>query len=793
MGDDLRPNKKQLKKLVKDHAAAVKQDPNNLVARLKLAGALKELGNGREAIEHYQAVAKSYTEAGKLVQAISVYKGILEIDPGDSAAGAAMTELSSRRAEEVQRKSPPRLQQEGGRWVMPTEARPSEEVGAEGDREGPDASPSRLRLPSQPLGDLPSGRRSRRSRPFLQVPEDLRDEGSQELESERPERAPETSLLESRPIPPPMPGWAGTPREKLPSQTSLPRLFPRESVPSSVPVQALPPLSPVAQARGGEVVELTAEAPPRAQSRQGAAADFVEETTSPGPKSYEETIRESALRLEHSPREPQTANPSKIPRRTLVGVHLPEHSEAPAPDPSIHHRPTPAVPMPAISLEALRHASGSEEASPEAGTSSLGRVVSLPGEPPRSTPPPVVPGAASDKTLDSVFNEEEEALWAALSSAPQPQSQPSPQRGQREDAPPPSPVAPRSMRPVAPLPPRDSDERRPRATLPMPSFSALPGVPSETPSQTTPTTSSSKHPSDGAVRLPSPAANRELDRLQIEDIQLFRDISEASRDLLRSRVVTRREPPGAVVVREGDPGHALFVLSSGSVSVTKTGSDGETVELATLGPGAFFGEFALLSDRKRHATVTVSEEAVFYEISRKVIADLTKSEPAFGNTLRAFYRKRLLGTLVASAPFFSALTEEEREGLLGRLRFRRVAEGTKIIAEGEPGGGFFLILIGRVQITKSEPNGSSRILGTLGDGSYFGEMSLLKGGNAVASVTTVAATELVQLAAVEFYRVLSHYPQIWEEVNQEAKRRELANLQILSGRTPSASKDGVVF
>jgi CRP-like cAMP-binding protein len=248
-------------------------------------------------------------------------------------------------------------------------------------------------------------------------------------------------------------------------------------------------------------------------------------------------------------------------------------------------------------------------------------------------------------------------------------------------------------------------------------------------------------------------------------------------------------------VREGDPGNALFVVRSGQVRVTKQDRRGQPVELAVLGPGAFFGEFALLSDRKRHATVTVSEDGVFFEISRKVIADLTKSDPAFGNTLRQFYRRRLLGTLVRSAPFFEPLSENEQEALMGRLRFRRIPEKTKIITEGEPGGGFFLILIGEVEVAKNQPDGSQKVLSRLADGSYFGEMSLLKGGNAVATVTTVTPTELVQLAAAEFYRILSKYPQIWEEVNREAKRRELANLQILSGRAPDSgpSDDSVVM
>ena len=50
MAKDSRLTKRQLKKLVKEQNAVVKKDPNNLVARLKLAGALKELGKDKEAV-----------------------------------------------------------------------------------------------------------------------------------------------------------------------------------------------------------------------------------------------------------------------------------------------------------------------------------------------------------------------------------------------------------------------------------------------------------------------------------------------------------------------------------------------------------------------------------------------------------------------------------------------------------------------------------------------------------------------------------------------------------------------
>lgn len=65
---------------------------------------------------------------------------------------------------------------------------------------------------------------------------------------------------------------------------------------------------------------------------------------------------------------------------------------------------------------------------------------------------------------------------------------------------------------------------------------------------------------------------------------------------------------GAVLFREGEPGKEMYVLQSGRVAISKKARDVEKV-LAVLGPGEFFGEMAIISNKPRNASATVEEDA----------------------------------------------------------------------------------------------------------------------------------------------------------------------------------------
>ncbi len=75
-------------------------------------------------------------------------------------------------------------------------------------------------------------------------------------------------------------------------------------------------------------------------------------------------------------------------------------------------------------------------------------------------------------------------------------------------------------------------------------------------------------------------------------------------------------PKGTVLFREGEPGKEMYVLQSGKVAISKKVRDVEKV-LAVLGPGEFFGEMAIISNKPRNASAAVEEDARLLMIDPK--------------------------------------------------------------------------------------------------------------------------------------------------------------------------------
>ncbi len=90
----------------------------------------------------------------------------------------------------------------------------------------------------------------------------------------------------------------------------------------------------------------------------------------------------------------------------------------------------------------------------------------------------------------------------------------------------------------------------------------------------------------------------------------------------------------------------------------------------------------------------------------------------------------------------------------------RVAPGDRICEEGEIGNAFYLIMSGRVQVSKFLAMGIQHLLSELNAGQFFGEMSLVEEAPREASVDALEETSLLVLTKQDFQEMLAAGPAV---------------------------------
>lgn len=138
-------------------------------------------------------------------------------------------------------------------------------------------------------------------------------------------------------------------------------------------------------------------------------------------------------------------------------------------------------------------------------------------------------------------------------------------------------------------------------------------------------------------------------------------------------------------------------------------------------------------------------------------------------------------SLLKYIPLFSELTDDDlRE--IQKLAVRQVyKKDNMVLIEEEIGSTMFIILDGRVKISRISDDGREVILSILSEGDFFGEMSILDGQNRSANVVTLEDSKIMIIRREDFLQMLHDYPQIAINLLKElAQRLRRSDSQIKS-------------
>jgi CRP/FNR family transcriptional regulator, cyclic AMP receptor protein len=122
-------------------------------------------------------------------------------------------------------------------------------------------------------------------------------------------------------------------------------------------------------------------------------------------------------------------------------------------------------------------------------------------------------------------------------------------------------------------------------------------------------------------------------------------------------------------------------------------------------------------------------------------------------------------------PLFSSLKDEELEAIARVSVVKNCLKDSLILVEDEEGDALFIIRKGKVKVTSFSETGKEVILCILGDGDFFGDMSLLDGKPRSASVVAIEESLVYIIRRVDFNRIIDKHPNIARKLLKELTSR----------------------
>jgi putative ABC transport system ATP-binding protein len=121
----------------------------------------------------------------------------------------------------------------------------------------------------------------------------------------------------------------------------------------------------------------------------------------------------------------------------------------------------------------------------------------------------------------------------------------------------------------------------------------------------------------------------------LKGVEAFKNLTPHELTNVAERMTRRQFMPGEVIIREGEVGEELFLISEGEVEIDREGR-----EVARLGPGDFFGELALMSGNPRNANVVATRPVDTYVLGKDDFDAAIQASTSFREQLRRVYFAR---------------------------------------------------------------------------------------------------------------------------------------------------------
>jgi CRP-like cAMP-binding protein len=224
--------------------------------------------------------------------------------------------------------------------------------------------------------------------------------------------------------------------------------------------------------------------------------------------------------------------------------------------------------------------------------------------------------------------------------------------------------------------------------------------------------------------------------------------------LLAKQAEPRKLAKGEIVFRQGEDDQSSVFLLAGTIELIST--EGEEKQITA---GSVEASYAIAADipRKYDAIVT-SDTANLVWVNRVLLDRLlawgesnapgNREQPSSSKGPSALDSEWMMAMLQTET--FQRLPPQNIQSLFSRMEEIKVKKGDVVVSYGEEGGYYYMVKMGRCQVSRPTSDGRDEILAEIGRGSSFGEESLISDAPRNATITMLSDGIIMRLAKQDF-------------------------------------------
>jgi CRP-like cAMP-binding protein/Fe-S-cluster-containing hydrogenase component 2 len=275
------------------------------------------------------------------------------------------------------------------------------------------------------------------------------------------------------------------------------------------------------------------------------------------------------------------------------------------------------------------------------------------------------------------------------------------------------------------------------------------------------------------ARLAAESARRQEALGLLGSLDCLRGVPVSELARLYERGTFRAFASGAAVLGQQRQGRSLFLVLRGTLQLRLRDKDGREVLMGVLGPGDCCGEGPLFGDFFRKMRALATSSCYMLQLPLAELRESLGVMPKLSAALRQVYKRRMVECTLARVPLLSQLLPIERLALASLLRPSAFARGSLVIRQGEPADALYLIENGQVVVEQS-----GQTMATLGEGDFFGEMSLLTSQPHRADVRALTPTDVLALPGADFLQLVEQRPELEAQLRTVIERRNRNNAAV---------------